>query len=572
MPGRGDPLIQTVAAAPAVTRLAGRIEAGVLGTSTGVVSLTGAPPGLFPYLLEAVGAPLGLRWAVVFAHERDAAAFARDAASVLGGARVALFPAPALSPYQGIAPSLKVRRDEFGTLQRLASGEVSVLVVPARALLRALPPPAEFARRTRRVAAGDEVTPARLVEGLLAEGYARVDLVTETGDVAVRGGLVDVFPPDRDEPVRIEFDLNAVASLRSFDPDTQRSTGALSAVALPPMALTPDTRETREAAQRVLAACRTADDDPPVPRDLSLARRNDGLEEILPLLDGRDAAHVLDHARGHVLAVDDADAVAAELVRAADVLSLDYGKARAAGRVAPDPARLAGDADRRRGGRRARGAPRARAGRARRRGRRDRRGVRRLLRGPSPGRAEGDRAGAAGRPRGRPRRPDARRARARRAPPRRVRGGPPGSGLRPDLAARARRVPRRRGRPADGIPVPPRGAAPPHRDGPLRRAADRGGPAQVGVRGVPLGPEGPARRRRRRPPGLRPRPLRRPRADRRRGRRARDGRPALRGRREAPRPGRAPRPDPEVRLGGRRARSRARPPRRGRAGRDASRP
>ncbi|HQQ78559.1 MAG TPA: hypothetical protein PLB01_14485, partial [Thermoanaerobaculia bacterium] len=127
MPGRGDPLIQTVAAAPAVTRLAGRIEEGVLGTSTGVVSLTGAPPGLFPYLLEAVGGPLGLKWAVVFAHEKDAAAFARDAASVLGAPRVALFPAPALSPYQGIAPSLKVRRDEFGALQRLASGEVTVL-------------------------------------------------------------------------------------------------------------------------------------------------------------------------------------------------------------------------------------------------------------------------------------------------------------------------------------------------------------------------------------------------------------------------------------------------------------
>ncbi len=346
MPGRGDPLIQTVAAAPAVMRLAGRIEEGVLGTSTGAVSLTGAPAGLTPYLLEAVGRPLGLRWTVVFAHERDAASFARDASAVLGPARVALFPAPALSPYQGIAPSLKVRRDEFGALQRLAAGEVSVLVVPARALLRALPSPAAFAGRTRRVKVGDGPSPARLVEGLLAEGYARVDLVTETGDVAVRGGLVDVFPPHLGEPVRIEFDLDAVASLRSFDPDTQRSTGALDAASLPPMALTPDTRATREAAQRVLAGCRTADDDPPVPRDLALARRNDGLEEILPLLDGSDAAHILDHAGAFVVAADDADAIGEELQRAADVLSLDYRKARAAGRVAPDAVRLCGDADR----------------------------------------------------------------------------------------------------------------------------------------------------------------------------------------------------------------------------------
>ena len=346
MPGRGDPLIQTVAAAPAVMRLAGRIEEGVLGTSTGAVSLTGAPPGLLPFLLEAVGGPLGLRWAVVFAHERDAAAFARDAEAVAGAARVALFPAPALSPYQQIAPSLKVRRDEFGTLQRLVSGDVAILVIPARALLRALPAPGAFARRTRLVTSGDDVAPGRLVEALLVEGYARVDLVTETGDVALRGGLVDVFPPHLGEPVRIEFDLNAVASIRSFDPDTQRSTGALEDVALPPMALTPDTRETREAAQRVLAACRTAADGPPVPRDLSLARRHDGLEEILPLLDGGDAAHVLDHARAFVVAVDDADAVGMELARAADLLRLDYEKVRAAGRIVPDPTRLAGNAGR----------------------------------------------------------------------------------------------------------------------------------------------------------------------------------------------------------------------------------
>ena len=345
MTRRRDPLLDTLAAAPAVQRLSGRIEAGVLGTSTGSVSLSGAPPGLLPYLLEAIGAPLGLKWTAVFAHERDAAAFARDAASVLGEDRVAFFPAPALSPYQQIAPSLKVRREEFGTLARLAEGSVDVLVVPARALLRRLPPADDFRKRTRSLAVGDNVLPARIAEALLDEGYARADLVTETGDLAVRGGLLDVFPPHLAEPVRVEFDLNAIASIRSFDPDTQRSTGALSLVSLPPMALTPDTRQTREAALGVLADCRTADDDPPVPRDLSLARRNDGLDELLTLLLGAES-HVLDHAVNFVLALDDPDAVAAELGRAADVLRLDYEKARNAGRVVPDPTRLAGDADR----------------------------------------------------------------------------------------------------------------------------------------------------------------------------------------------------------------------------------
>ena len=180
---------------------------------------------------------------------------------------MALFPAPALSPYQGVAPSLKVRRDEFGTLQRLASGEASrprrSRRAPSSAPCRR-PEDSREADAPRR-ASGDDVPPARLVEALLVEGYARVDLVTETGDVAVRGGLVDVFPPHRDEPVRIEFDLNAVASIRSLRPGHAALDGRAQDVALPPMALTPDTRETREAAQRVLAACRTSDDDPPRP-------------------------------------------------------------------------------------------------------------------------------------------------------------------------------------------------------------------------------------------------------------------------------------------------------------------
>lgn len=310
------------------------------------MSLVGAPPGLLPYLLTAVGAPSGLRFTAVFAHERDALAFRRDAEGVLGPSRVAFFPAPSLTPYQGIAPSLKVRREEFGTLARLLLKEPDLLVVPARALFRILPLPGDFARRCARLRAGDAAAPARLVSPLLSEGYLRADLVTECGDVAIRGGLVDVFPPHLAEPVRIEFDGDRITSLRTFDPDTQRSTGTLDAVLLPPMTSAPDTEETRETARRFLDACRRADDEPALPRDLSLTRRNDGLEELLPLLsDGGTASHILDHAGSFVLAVDDPDAVAQELSTAADLLRLDYEKARAAGKVVPDPIRLAGDPD-----------------------------------------------------------------------------------------------------------------------------------------------------------------------------------------------------------------------------------
>ncbi len=70
---------------------------------------------------------------------------------------------------------------------------------------------------------GKEISLPRVVERLTRLGYRRADLAIETGDLAVRGGLFDVFPPDRDLPMRVELDGDRIASLRVFDPDTQRS-------------------------------------------------------------------------------------------------------------------------------------------------------------------------------------------------------------------------------------------------------------------------------------------------------------------------------------------------------------
>jgi transcription-repair coupling factor (superfamily II helicase) len=345
--GRRDPLLEKVAAAPSVASLLSRLEARVLEDAAGGVSLVGVPPGLLPYVFASASSSLGLKWVVVCAHERDAAALHRDATAVFRPERVAYFPAPSLTPYQGIPSSLKVRREEYGALARLAAGEVDVLVVPARALLRILQRPADVRKRSLAVAPGDRVDVGRLVASLVAEGYVRADLVTECGDLAVRGGLVDVFPPNLPEPVRIELGFEEVESVRTFDPDTQRSTGTLARVLLPPMAATPDTARSREEALAVLDACRTADDEPPIPRDPDAPRKNDGLEELLPLLfGGAEPASILDHAAAFALAVDDPEAVAEELARGADLLRLDYEKVRKQGKSLPDPFRLAGDPDR----------------------------------------------------------------------------------------------------------------------------------------------------------------------------------------------------------------------------------
>src|SRR5262249_3299840 len=78
-------------------------------------------------------------------------------------------------------------------------------------------------------------TPDLLVEALDEGGYRREDPVSAPGQAARRGGILDVFPPDRESPVRIEFLGDTVESLRTFDPETQRTTGTLERLEVLPL-------------------------------------------------------------------------------------------------------------------------------------------------------------------------------------------------------------------------------------------------------------------------------------------------------------------------------------------------
>ncbi len=200
------------------------------------------PAALLAALREDLGRPLAL----VVANEKEAERWIGDLAAA-GLARVFHAPAPTLTPYQRIPPSLKARRDEFSLLTALRTGTNGwdAAVLPARSLFVRLPDPSGFESLFLSLERGMEISLARVVERLTQLGYRRGDLVTETGDLAVRGGLFDVFPPDRDLAVRVELDGDRVESLRLFDPDTQRSTERLERVWLPPFAASEDAETER---------------------------------------------------------------------------------------------------------------------------------------------------------------------------------------------------------------------------------------------------------------------------------------------------------------------------------------
>ena len=117
---------------------------------------------------------------------------------------------------------------------------------------------ADLAKVVRR---GEMIDPERLVEHLRIVGYNQVDVVEMPGEFAHRGGLLDVYPPELDRPVRIELFGDEVESIRKFDPATQRSAAVTDEVVLLPLTETPVEEETLAAINARLTGGRLAGDE-----------------------------------------------------------------------------------------------------------------------------------------------------------------------------------------------------------------------------------------------------------------------------------------------------------------------
>jgi transcription-repair coupling factor (superfamily II helicase) len=148
---------------------------------------------------------------------------------------VLVLPASETDPYAGISPhaqTLERRALALWQLQRQAPGFV---LLTARALARKTVGPEAIARAGTVLRRDEDHSPEDLVEKLMATGYVREDPVSAVGEFSIRGGILDIWPPGREAPVRLEFFGDTVDSLREFDPENQLSTGQLRVVEVPPM-------------------------------------------------------------------------------------------------------------------------------------------------------------------------------------------------------------------------------------------------------------------------------------------------------------------------------------------------
>ncbi|PWT79615.1 MAG: transcription-repair coupling factor [Acidobacteria bacterium] len=256
---------------------------------------------------------------------------------------VLLLPASETDPYAGFSPHAETLEKRALTLWRLTQDKQDFVLLTARALARKMVGPEEVKSLGTFLRRDHEISPEDLVDKLLATGYKREDPVAAVGEFSLRGGIVDVWPPGREAPVRIEFFGDTIDSLREFDPETQLSTGPLQEAELPPMReLRVNSDDFREWGLRA----RERWSDPRYARALrdrtAFADEGEsfvGWEWLISLMRDTNST-VFDYLKDVVFVIDEPSAIESYLGEVYQSLQNRFAEIEAADEIAPAPDEL----------------------------------------------------------------------------------------------------------------------------------------------------------------------------------------------------------------------------------------
>ncbi|MBT8426827.1 MAG: transcription-repair coupling factor, partial [Erythrobacter sp.] len=256
---------------------------------------------------------------------------APDDAAMRGIADAAQFFAPELEviefpawdslPYDRASPALTVSAKRLAALFRLQTGKAKaqLVVTTANAVLQRVLTPFRIRESVREFKPGTEIGRESLSLLLQKQGYSRTDTVIDKGEYAIRGSIVDVFPSGLDEALRLDFFGDELESLRSFDPNTQMSTGRLANHLLLPASealLDEDSIKRFRSRYREMFGANATQD--PLYEAVSEGRRLAGMEHWLPLFEER-LVTLFDHLDDKDTVVIDNASLAAADERIKDV-------------------------------------------------------------------------------------------------------------------------------------------------------------------------------------------------------------------------------------------------------------
>ncbi len=298
----------------------------------------GAPEGFDAKLAaELAAARKGL---VVYVARDEARAIAFEAA--LGffapGTACWSFPAWDCLPYDRLGPRSDILARRISTLSMLAGRAAgpAVLVTTVNAVLQRVPPRSWISAAQLELKAGKAMGIEALTGWLARQGYGQAGSVVEPGDFAVRGGIVDLFAPGLPEPVRVDFFGDEIESLRTFDAESQKSTGRLAGLTLLPVSeagLDPDSVSRFRTGYITAFGAQTGED--PLYESVSARRRYQGMEHWLPLFHER-LETLFDYA-GEALTLLDAQAEEAIFARIEQIGEFHEARVQARDLAAKSP-------------------------------------------------------------------------------------------------------------------------------------------------------------------------------------------------------------------------------------------
>ncbi|MDR0759473.1 MAG: transcription-repair coupling factor [Treponema sp.] len=239
-------------------------------------------------LIAALYRTSGGVFAVVVPTDREAGDLAADLGVL--GQTISVFPWWGTMPYREMTPLSAVFGERSRVLSALAQGEPGIYILPQRAFLTPLPPPAYMRSLLLTLQAGGAIDTTALAAALVNYGYTRTPRVQVHGEFALRGEVLDIFMGGDDAAYRIRFDIDRIESIKRFDPLDQSGQDTVNRLVIRPL------KEVIWTDERILALGRNLEAAEEFPQggnayleDL-MARRTAGGEELLfPLaFDGPD--------------------------------------------------------------------------------------------------------------------------------------------------------------------------------------------------------------------------------------------------------------------------------------------
>ncbi len=225
---------------PAFVRVASRLKEG-----TGRISVSGLTPTAKALLLVLAQRTIGRPLIFVVSDNRAAEELlpvVQGFAELLDSAEpesIVTLPTRDVLPFQNLSPHPEIQEERAAALWKIATGAVSILIAPIAATTIRLASTEYYTDLARTIRRGETIDTEPLLEHLNTVGYASSDVVEMPGQYALRGGILDVYSPEADRPVRIEFFGDEVESIRKFDPATQRSSSPVDEALLLPLTETP---------------------------------------------------------------------------------------------------------------------------------------------------------------------------------------------------------------------------------------------------------------------------------------------------------------------------------------------